>query len=274
MKAEDRSQVWNDKLDVIDAALSDYAVIRWFAAKLGVKPRVVAAGGLLWVVCFVFWGFTGELICTIVAYSYPLFASFKAFEDSALGIESASLQVDYWLRYWLAYAFSMLAEGLLYSFLACIPFYHLVRLVYIIWLFLPSTNGAQVLYHWGIAPLLRRYRPALESTLCRLTTEFSGVAAGYTARGVACTASKLQDIMAQELARKAASNEGKASAGLFSARMPEEQKENESPGSAVRRARAASPAPILQRLAKTSPDGAGESGHGAVNAVPSEAISG
>merc|ERR1712087_946707 len=94
---------------------------------------------------------------------------------------------------------------------------------------------------------LRRYRPALESSLCKLTIEFSGFAAGYTARGVACTASKLQDLMAQELARNAASNAGKASAGLFSARLPEEQKENESPGSAFRRARAASPAPIVQR---------------------------
>lgn len=41
------------------------------------------------------------------------------------------------------------------------------RLALIVWLFLPATRGAQGLYSWAVAPLLRRYRVQVDDTLSR-----------------------------------------------------------------------------------------------------------
>ena len=136
--------------------------------------------------------------------------------------------VDYWLRYWLTYAASMLLERLFYSFLSFIPFYHVLRLAYIVWLFAPSTNGAQHVYGWGISPLLRRYRPTIDATISRVSAEIAHVTPSVVAReqqtghaeGRSLNAS-LQEVMAQELMRAAASQAvaqvGKVASGILSA---------------------------------------------------------
>lgn len=208
---------------------------------------MIAGAGLLWLMCFIFWGFTGELVCSLVAFLYPTYASFKAVEDAAHGIAGAEVNVDYWLRYWLTYAFSMLTEGVFYAFLSMVPFYHLIRLVYIVWLFFPATNGAQVVYAWGIAPLLRRYRPVVEMAMSRMSGEFSVLAPRRGASAEERSA-QVQELMAQEMAKAGAAALGKAAtraaAGLFSGSSIEERIA-ESPGSVAGRGRCSSPRPTI-----------------------------
>jgi len=217
---------WEERLQGVNAWLADSAHVRRMADRCGVQPWVVAGAAVLWLACFILWGFTGELICTVVGSLYPMYASFKALEDA----DHAG--VSQWLVYWVTYSAVMLGEGLLYRALCWIPFYHIIRLLFVVWLFLPMAGGAQSMYAWAVGPLLRRYRPAIDGALARSAEEVCGTLAGQrneelrqafrsaaaaarrprggdrgSPAGVGGGASKdlgIEDLVARELAREAA----------------------------------------------------------------------
>lgn len=153
--------VWEDKLRSFNGTLCQSSSVRWAADKVGVQPWVVVSAGCCWTLCFLLWGFTGELVCTAAGLLYPMYASFKALEG---GQQDDVLQ---WLRYWTTYAALSLTETVFYKALAWVPFYHILRILIVLWLFHPSTGGAESVYHWVVGPLLRRYSPKIDTALAR-----------------------------------------------------------------------------------------------------------
>mmetsp|Transcript_55076 Transcript_55076/g.120472 ORF Transcript_55076/g.120472 Transcript_55076/m.120472 type:complete len:391 (-) Transcript_55076:537-1709(-) len=139
--------------------LSRFGPLVYAAEQAGVQPWTLASGGVLWLSGFLLWGWTGDVICTIVGSVYPIFASFKALDDQD------EFQKTQWLVYWVTCASAMLLEGLVYRLICWIPFYHIFRLLFVIWLYFPLTLGAQVAYRWGLAPLFQIYRPRAEAAL-------------------------------------------------------------------------------------------------------------
>jgi receptor expression-enhancing protein 5/6 len=238
---------WEERLHAVNASLSDLAAVRWTAEKLGVQPWVVAGLGSCWIIGFLLWGFTGELVCTVIGLLYPTYASFKALEDEHHD------EVFRWLRYWTTYSAMALSENVFYRVLAWVPFYHILRILVVLWLFLPSFQGADSVYTWVVGPVLRRYSPKIDAALARSAEEVRGTlgaAAGVAntaeirsmlrraaASGAGYVANDLgvEDLMVQELS-KAASN--RLSQGA-SRRSPAPM-ESPAPGA---RARVASPAP-------------------------------
>jgi len=203
-------------LQDISDTLENIPPVRWLARQLQVQPLFVGVVGLLWVVGFFLWGFTGEIIGAVAGYAYPLFASFKALEDNQLE------EVSDWLVYWVSFAVFSLMENLLYRMLSIIPLYHIARLIFIVWLFLPGVFGAQYIFAWLVAPLLRRYRSNIDLALqCadkELRTGFCG-----EIREKLLEANKEQadtikdlgidDLVRKELTRAAAKQVGKAIIG-------------------------------------------------------------
>ena len=76
-------------------------------------------------------------------------------------------EVTSWLTYWVTFSALTLLESASIKLMSWLPFYYLMRLALIVWLFLPATKGAQGLYSWAVAPLLRRYRLQVDDTLSR-----------------------------------------------------------------------------------------------------------
>lgn len=200
-------------LQKVNAALVDVAVVRWMSEKLGVQPWVVATLGCCWMMGFLLWGFTGELICTVTGLLYPTYASFKALENGQ------SEDVLLWLRYWTTYGALTLVDIVFYRFLVWVPFYHLMRILVVVWLFLPATLGANSIYVWVVGPVLRRYSSKIDAAIARSAEEVRGTldaAAGCAGaseiRSVlrkAAAAStgyvsqdlRMEDIMEKELAK-------------------------------------------------------------------------
>jgi len=169
---------------------------------------------------FLLWGFFGEFICIAAGGLYPMYASFKSLEDGD------QEEVNMWLMYWVTYAVLVLAEALLYRLFCWIPFYHVMRLLLVVWL---MTRGARGAYTWLVSPILRRYRPSIDGALVRSADEipralagksneklrraFGNAAAAASAhcRGNGCAEKEtdgmggIQDWVAQELAKEAAS---------------------------------------------------------------------
>jgi len=198
---------------------TDVRLAELVASRYGVQPWQAATGCVVWVLAFFLWGFTGELVCTIAGQLYPMYASFKALE----ALEGAGKDaVREWLIYWVTYASFYVGEGVFYRMLvAQLPFYHLLRLAFIVWLFLPMASGAkgaqgaQGAYTWVVRPILRKFRPSLDAALMRsvqdLHDAFHGRgdllrnSAGAAVRGVGYIRELgIEDAMAQELAKAAA----------------------------------------------------------------------
>lgn len=119
------------------------------------------------------------MICTIVAVLYPMYATFRALEDhSQVRDARAVAEVRDWLAYWVVYSASTIFDCIFYRILLWLPFYQIVRLAFIIWLFFPGTRGATTVYAWAIGPVLRRNRPHVDAAIAQSVAEFSDALGG------------------------------------------------------------------------------------------------
>jgi receptor expression-enhancing protein 5/6 len=95
------------------------------------------------------------LLCNLVGFVYPAYASFKA-------IESEEKEDDtQWLTYWVVYAVFNIIETFVDLILFWFPFYYSIKFGFLIWLFLPNVRGAQYLYTHLILPFFLRQEKAL-----------------------------------------------------------------------------------------------------------------
>ena len=83
------------------------------------------------------------------------YASLKALQSP---IASDDAQ---WLLYWVVYVFLSTAETLFFI-AKYIPFYSTAKLVTLLWLVAPATQGADVIYRRVIQPLLKTYGARLD----------------------------------------------------------------------------------------------------------------
>ena len=60
------------------------------------------------------------------------------------------------------YAFFTVFDDLTEWILGILPFYHLIKLLFYIWMFWPTTNGAQTIYKTVLKPLLVKYQDDID----------------------------------------------------------------------------------------------------------------
>lgn len=164
--------------------------LRRVADHFGVQAWIVVLAGSLCAVT-VFCSVTADTVSTLVGHLYPMFASFRAMEDGHPG-ESRE-----WLAYWVTYGSFLLAETLLSGLLRWIPFYFLLRLCFIAWLFWPDAAGAKLVYSLAVAPVLRLYRPGIEAALDKSTEAVSAVLQEATVVGGAAGAAQAEEDAAR-----------------------------------------------------------------------------
>jgi len=77
--------------------------------------------------------------------------SFKA-------IESSNPEDDkQWLTYWVVFSCLNVCDKALGMVLSVIPMYNLVKIIFYVWLFHPSTKGATLVYTKFLQGLLKKY---------------------------------------------------------------------------------------------------------------------
>ncbi|KAL3420601.1 Receptor expression-enhancing protein 2 [Phlyctema vagabunda] len=93
---------------------------------------------------------------SIPTFLFPVFASYKALKttDPAL--------LTPWLMYWVVLACALLFESWVGFILVWIPFYAWIRLGFLLYLILPQTQGARVLYQLHVHPFLEDNEHAID----------------------------------------------------------------------------------------------------------------
>jgi len=174
-------------LEVLDKKLHEKNKITEYFEKAekatGVK-RVYLAIGLigLWALYMIL-GHGAELICNAIGFAYPAYTSMIALETHNKEDDTR------WLTYWVTFAAFSLVEFFSEFILDFVPFYWLVKCIFLIWCFAPiSNNGSQFLYYKVIRPIFLKNRKAIDDTLNKAATNVAGLAfdaAGKLAGGKA-----------------------------------------------------------------------------------------
>ncbi|KAJ5165242.1 uncharacterized protein N7500_007072 [Penicillium coprophilum] len=134
----------------LDKELSKYPVLANLERQTNV-PKVYAILGLVGVYFFlVFFNIAGEFLVNFAGFLVPGYYSLQALFTSTTKDDTQ------WLTYWVVFAFLTVIESAInaaYWF----PFYYIFKFVLIMWMALPQTGGAQIVFHSFLQPVLGRF---------------------------------------------------------------------------------------------------------------------
>ncbi|XP_015922024.1 receptor expression-enhancing protein 5 isoform X1 [Parasteatoda tepidariorum] len=137
----------------------------------GVKRVYLALGLIAIWALYMILGHGAELICNAIGFAYPAYVSMHA-------IESSNKEDDTrWLTYWVTFAAFSLLEFFSEIILDFVPFYWLLKCLFLVWCFAPiSNNGSQFLYHRFIRPVFMKHKGAIDDTLNKAASGVAGLA--------------------------------------------------------------------------------------------------
>ncbi|KAE8660997.1 HVA22-like protein k [Hibiscus syriacus] len=94
--------------------------------------------------------------CCTVGTILPVYSTFKAIENNN------QTEQRKWLLYWTVYGSFTVAEVFSDKILSWFPLYYHAKFAFLVWLQLPSSNGAEHLYTSYLRPLLLRHQAKLD----------------------------------------------------------------------------------------------------------------
>ncbi|KAF2430445.1 hypothetical protein EJ08DRAFT_660908 [Tothia fuscella] len=147
MSIQDRAQ---HSISQLDKELNKYPALNNFEKQTNVpKVYVVLALGALYFF-LVFFNIAANFLVNTIGFAIPAYYSLDA-------LFSASSSDDtQWLTYWVVYAFLTVFESAVNA-VYWFPFYYTFKFVLVLWMALPQTGGAQVVFRSFLHPVFSRY---------------------------------------------------------------------------------------------------------------------
>ena len=143
-----------DKIKTQFTKISDLVkeneIVKKVAGQVGVDPVALVGGGTVFVVLFTYFIFGVGLLCNLIGFFYPVYASLKAIESEEKDDDTR------WLIYWVIYAMFTIVETFTDTILYWIPFYFAFKVGFLVWLMLPSHNGAELIYKKVLKPFVAK----------------------------------------------------------------------------------------------------------------------
>ncbi|KAJ8763339.1 hypothetical protein K2173_002222 [Erythroxylum novogranatense] len=113
--------------------------------------------------------------CCSTGIVLPVYSTFKAIENRDY------FEQNKWLLYWTAYGTFNLTEGFADKILPWFPLYYHMKFAFLVWLQLPSTNGARQLYMDYLRPFLLRHQARLDQIMGLLYGEMNKIVSAHLA---------------------------------------------------------------------------------------------
>ena len=113
----------------------------------------LAIAALISILTVVAGGF--KLVTDLLGFLYPAYMSFKSMETSSKS--GTTEDATQWLTYWVVFSFLTVVEGVAGFIVNWIPMYFFLKTGLIVWLYHPSTKGAETAYGQVVRPYILPY---------------------------------------------------------------------------------------------------------------------
>jgi len=161
MSLQERAQ---HHISQIDKELSKYPILNDFEKQTSV-PKVYVFLGLIAAYFFlVFFNIGGQFLVNTAGFIIPAYYSLDALFSATKADDTQ------WLTYWVVFAFLTVFESAVNA-VYWFPFYFTFKFILVLWLALPQTSGAQIVFRSFIQPVFSRYFSAAGSTAANLRSK-------------------------------------------------------------------------------------------------------
>ncbi|KAF7638998.1 Receptor expression-enhancing protein [Meloidogyne graminicola] len=127
--------------------------------KTTLKRLHVVAGCMVVYALYLLFGSWAQFFCNLTGFFYPAYLSIKAIESH---VKEDDTQ---WLTYWVVFALLNVVEFFSETILYYFPFYWLLKCVFLLWLYMPASPGALLVYDRLIRPFHLQYQGHIEDKL-------------------------------------------------------------------------------------------------------------
>jgi len=149
------------QISQLDKELSKYPALVNLEKQTNV-PKVYAILGVGAVYFFlIFFNIAGEFLVNVVGFALPGYYSLEAL------FSASKVDDTQWLTYWVSFAFFTVFESMVNA-VYWFPFYYTFKFVLILWMALPQTSGAQIVFRSFIQPVFSRFFSQSGSTAANL----------------------------------------------------------------------------------------------------------
>ena len=154
----------------LNKKLLHYKEIETFYKKTGIQPIFIAII-LIIMLIFIFIGIFDRLLTIIIGTAYPLYMSIKTVrkkiieeneeeeneEEEEENEKENENDIIHWLSYWVIFSVFINFENLFKFLLKYIPFYFFIKVLFLLFCYLPQYRFANYLYNKFIKKLFSRY---------------------------------------------------------------------------------------------------------------------
>ncbi|EKG09883.1 TB2/DP1/HVA22-related protein [Macrophomina phaseolina MS6] len=152
------------QISQLDKELSKYPALVNLEKQTNV-PKVYAILGVGAVYFFlIFFNIAGEFLVNVVGFALPGYYSLDAL------FSASKVDDTQWLTYWVSFAFFTVFESMVNA-VYWFPFYYTFKFVLILWMALPQTSGAQIVFRSFIQPVFSRFFSQSGSTAANLRAQ-------------------------------------------------------------------------------------------------------
>ncbi|KAH6684183.1 TB2/DP1, HVA22 family-domain-containing protein [Halenospora varia] len=170
MSFQDKAQGY---VGQIDKELSKYQVLNNLEKQTNV-PKAYAFLGLGAMYFFlIFFNLGGQLLTNVAGFVIPGYYSLEALFSVSKADDTQ------WLTYWVVFAFFTVFESAV-SAVYWFPFYYTFKFLLVLWLALPFTGGAQIVFRSFIQPVFSRYFSGAGATAANLRSKVDSATSDKT----------------------------------------------------------------------------------------------
>lgn len=164
------------------------------------------------------WLFTAPLTAAL-GYLYPAYMTYKSVERRQPNID----ELLFWGKYWIIVGVLEALETVFFGLTVLIPFYSIARLVLLVYLWHPKTQGVLLLYHRGVQPVVMKHEQQIDKTLQEVHTRGTDYAMEQLRRLVGLLQSAMQQgsgMVKNQYQSFSKRNPGPAGAAPYAAQPP------------------------------------------------------
>ena len=154
----------------LENELAKYTILNLVEKKIGVPKTAMVLTTALTGFTVIYAALGVAVLCNLVGFVYPVYASFKAIETKRKDDDTQ------WLTYWVVYASFTVVESFIDVILFWFPFYYSFKFGFLIWLFLPNTQGAKFLYTNFIKPMFMEAETMVQQKLHKQSIQAGSMA--------------------------------------------------------------------------------------------------